>query len=95
MLKEYKFDKLSAINHIEAVNGKKLESFKTFIGLLGQPRVYWKFEGDKKEEWCNPDPMICDWGLDGLFFPSPKTKVISRKICASAGTFEFVVREGD
>lgn len=92
MLKKYKFDKVEAMNHLEAVHGKKLLSFSTAAYYTGQPRLYWQFEGGK-DEWANLDPNFGGWAVGRMFFP--KSEVVSMKIDVYAETFEFVVREED
>lgn len=91
-LVEYKFNKLEAIQHIEKVHGKKLLSFKTGTAYYnGEPRVFWRLEDQKKEQWDNPNPLLGGEYIDALFFPGEE--VVSRKICVYAETFEFIVRE--
>ena len=91
MLKEYKFNKVEAMTHLESVHGMKLLSFNTGIAYYtGQPRLYWCFEG-KKEDWLNPHPEFDGGAVGRLFFP--KSEVVSFKVDIHAETFEFVVRE--
>lgn len=91
MLKEYKFGKVEAMNHLESVHGKKLVSFYTGTAYYtGQPRLHWQFEGGKAE-CANPNPELGGWAVGCLFFP--KSEVVSIKVDVYAETFEFVVRE--
>lgn len=91
MLKEYKFNKVEAMNHLESVYGKRLLSFNTGTAYYtGQPRLYWQFEGEK-DGWVNPHPELGGLAVGHLFFP--KSEVVSLKVDIHAETFEFVVRE--
>lgn len=93
MLREYKFNKVEAMNHLEAVHGKKLLSFNTGSAYYtGQPRLYWQFEGEKAD-WANPDPQFGGWAVGRMFFP--KSEVVSMQIDVYSEIFEFVVREED
>ena len=91
-LVEYKFDKIEAMRHIEAVNGKRLLSFSTGTAYYtGAPRVHWQLEGER-EQWDNPE--LNGGGVKALFFPdSSRFDVVSMRVCVYAETFEFVVRE--
>lgn len=92
-LKKYRFDKLSAISHIEAVNGKKLASFRTSTAYYNcQPRVIWEFVGEN-QEWDNPNPGFGGGKICELFFP--KRHVVSFRVCVYDETFEFIVREDE
>lgn len=91
MLKEYKFNKVEAMNHLESVHGKRLLSFNTGSAYYtGQPRLYWQFEGEKADG-ANPDPQFGGWAVGRMFFP--KAEVVSMQIDVYSETFEFVVRE--